>query len=271
AAPVHEPFVAGAALDSATGTTSTGSVTVTEGADPVGTFDLAAGSGSLTVDAADLAIGGHTLTLSYGGDANHSPSTTTVDASINKATTPLTATASPSAYGTSAVVQVAGEPGAGGLVVIGSGTDAVGMGFLINGVANVKIDKTLVPGDYDLAVHYVGSPTYEPAQTTVTLTVGKAATLTSKVSISPTRLVVKKTAPLVKFSVKAAGFTVRSGSFTFMYAGTTRTVAVSSNGTATLRIPAYTSTGTKTIRGSFLGSALAKPSRASFTVTVVRR
>ena len=169
------------------------------------------------------------------------------------------------------MINVTSDPEASGLIYVGNGDDVVGVGFLRNGVANVRLDGTaLVPGAYPLDVYYGGSGTFDNSQTTVDLTVGKAATTTAKFSVAAPKVVVKKTQPYVTFSVTANGFTVDSGSFTVQVGAFSKTVTVA-DGKAKVRLPAFTTTGTKTINGSYLGSDLANPSNGSFTLKVVRK
>jgi 5'-nucleotidase len=257
-------------VESATGTTPSGTVTILDGEDELGSKALDEGGATVTTDVSGLSIGTHELTVAYAGDANHEASTSTVTVKVFKGSTELTATVDPVPYGTSAVVTIQGDPGATGIVYVGHGDDALAVGFLKNGAARITLPKTaLEPGEYTLDVAFGGSGTFDAADTTVELTVTKAATTVSKYSVSPTTVVKKKTKPYVTFSVKAAGFTVDGGRFTVTSGTFSRTVTVV-DGKARVQLPAFPTSGSKTVKGAFLGNELANPSTGSLTVKVVK-
>jgi hypothetical protein len=225
----------------------------------------------VATDVSSLTIGTHTLTVSYAGDDNHEASTTTVEVEVFKGTTELDATVDATPYGTSAVVDIKADPGASGLIYVGHGDDAVGVGFLRNGVAHISLDKTaLQPGDYTLDVYYGGSGTFDPAQTTVDLQVLEASSTIKKTSISPTKVVKDRTKPYVDLSVKATGFTVNGGIVTIKQSGKTYKGIVE-DGKVTIRLGVFTSTGTKTLTAVYGGTFEALPSETTFTVKVVSK
>ncbi|MCW2824151.1 MAG: hypothetical protein JWQ91_1068 [Aeromicrobium sp.] len=258
-------------VESATGTEPTGDVTISDGDDEIGTAEIAEGAATVETDLSGLTTGQHTLTVDYAGDADHEASTTTVDVDVLKGTTDLAATSDGAAYGTSATIEIEGDEVASGLVYIGHGDDVVGVGFLTNGVGRVKLDKTaLEPGDYDLDVYYGGSGSYDPAQTQVSVTITKAASALKKASVSPSKVVRKKTKPHVTLSVKASGFVVDGGKVTLRsggksYSGTVR------KGSVKIRLGVFTSTGSKKVTASYAGNDYAEPSTTSFTVKVVKK
>lgn len=268
---VNVPSDIDVAVASATGTTPTGDVTISDGGTALGSSVLTGGASTVSTDVSGLSVGQHELTVSYSGDANHAASTGTVDVNVLKGTSELTASSSGAAYGTAPKVRVTGDPGASGLIYIGRGGDVVGIGFLQNGVANVSLGKTaLAPGSYTLDVYYGGSGSFDSAQTTVGLTITKGATATKKVSVSPTKIVKKKTKATVTVSVTGSGFTVDGGTVTVRANGKNYTATVKA-GKAKVKLAAFTSTGSKKVTATYAGNGVAKGSSTSFTVKVVKK
>jgi hypothetical protein len=252
----------------ASGPVPTGNVTLAEGPTQLDEESLV--DGEVTLEPADLPIGSHTLTVSYAGDANHEASTTTVVVIVLKSEAGIAASVSPSSYGTSAVVHVTGDPGASGLVYIGNGDTVVGTGMMLNGNANVSLDKTLVPGAYDLDVYYGGSSSFEPAQTTVDLTVGRATTTTKKGTFT-TKVVKNVTKAKVPFTVTATGYTVDGGTVK-VYQGSKQVgTGTVNNGKVTVTLVKFTTSGTKSLVAKYSGDTYGKPSQVSFTIKVVTK
>ncbi|MEV7397261.1 Ig-like domain repeat protein [Aeromicrobium sp. NPDC092404] len=259
------------AVASATGTTPTGTVTVSDGDTALGSQELGEGKATVTTDVSGLSIGSHTLTVAYSGDANHEASTSTVVVKVFKGTTELDVTVDPSPYGTSAVLEVKGDPGASGLVHVGEGDQSVGVGFMRDGVAKVLLDKTLAVGTHQLDVYYGGSSTFDATQTTAELEVTKAATTITMTKVYPTSIIKNRTKPFVYVSVKAAGVTVDGGTVTLRQSGRSYTGTVV-GGKVRIKLGVFATSGTgKTIPMSYSGNESFLPSRSSFTVKVLSR
>ena len=80
----REPLDIG--IEVTSGTTPTGTVTVTDGGRVLGTAELADGSATVVVGAYQLSPGRHRLRITYEGDAGHVGSSKTVDIIVrNKA------------------------------------------------------------------------------------------------------------------------------------------------------------------------------------------
>ncbi len=251
------------------GGTPGGTVTVSEGEKQLGTGTLADGSAQVVVK--DLPIGSHTLTLTYGGDATHATSSTTVDVQVLKATAGLVASVGPGTYGTSSVLTVTGAPGATGLVYVEAGRELVGMGTMLAGTATVSLSSTLPVGTTALTVFYAGDGSFDPTSTTTTLTVAKAATSTRKVSVSPSTIVRKRTKAFVEVRVTAAGFTVDGGTVTVRASGRTSTGTVR-DGKVRVRLGTFTTSGPgKKVTVTYSGNGVAKGSSTSFTVKVRKK
>jgi 5'-nucleotidase len=249
--------------------TPTGTVTVSEGDAKLASADLKGGVAGLTVKG--LAIGTHVLTVAYSGDATHAPSTTTVTTAVLKATSGLSATAGPGTYGTSAALTVSGAPGANGLVYVEAGGEVVGIGTMLNGAATIRLSSTLPVGTSSLRVFYAGNGSFDPTSTTATVSIAKAATATRKVSVSPSRIVRKRTKAFVTLSVKGQGFVVDGGTVTVRASGKTSTGTVR-DGKVRVRLGTFTTSGPrKRVTATFSGNAVAEGSSTAFTVTVRRR
>jgi len=259
-------------VESANGTTPTGQVTVSEGGTELGSATLEGGKATVDAELAGLTIGQHELTVAYAGDANHVASTTTVTIGVLKGTSGLTASSGGAPYGTSSVVQVTGQPGATGLVYVSNGATVVGVGFLVNGTGSVALSGTaLTPGSYTLGVFYGGSDSFDPSSTSVGVTVTKASTTLKKVSVSPSKIVVKRTRPFVTLSVTGNGFTVDGGTVTLRQSGKSHSGTVK-DGKVRIRLAKFTSSGSKKkIVATYSGNGVADGSSTSFTVKVLKK
>ncbi|MRK02917.1 ExeM/NucH family extracellular endonuclease [Aeromicrobium sp. S22] len=264
-----EDVVVRATVASGTGPVPTGEVTLVEG----GT-ELASGTledGTVTLRAADLGIGRHVLEVVYAGDSEHSGASRSVAVTVLKSTAGLTASAGPSTYGTGAVLDVTGAPGASGRVLVSLGDVQVGSGSLTNGTARIVLSRTIPVGTNQLRVFYAGSSAHDPDSTKVALEVRKAATTIKRISVSPATIVKGRTKPFVELSVTGAGFTVDGGTVTVRASGRNHTGTVR-GGKVRIRLGAFTSSGpAKKVTATFAGNGVAKASSTSFTVRVLAR
>ncbi len=165
------PGIAGAPLQltatvTQTGTTGnggafSGTATFMDGTTVLGTVAVSA-AGIATLNTATLSVGSHTISASYGGNANYgSSSSTTIAETILSATTSTTLTSSltPSIAGmpvtlTATVTGNGGVPT--GTVTFMEGATALGSGTLnVNGIASLTT-STLAVGQHTLAAVYGG-------------------------------------------------------------------------------------------------------------------
>jgi predicted extracellular nuclease len=249
----------------------TGTVTVKEGSTLLATRELTDGSVSLPVDAGDLSVDDHTLTVSYSGDAAHQPSSTTVGVEVVKADPGLAATVSTTKYGKSAVVHVTAEAGVSGLVTVTHDGAFAGMGFLVDGVGTVTLGKTAFkPGTYELTVAYGGSETYKSDTTTTSLTVVKGATTTKKGSFTA-KVVKNRTHANVPFTVTASGYTVTSGTVRVYRGSKLMGHGTVVNGKVTVRLATFPTSGTHTLVAKYGGTTYNDPSQVTFTLKVLRK
>src|SRR6202008_4776907 len=102
-------------IQSSAGTTATGSVSFFDGSTSLGSATLSSNSAQLTVSA--LAVGTHSVTAAYAGNANLSGSTSAaISQVVNGAatTTAVTSNSNPSNFGQSVTLTAAIQPAFGG-------------------------------------------------------------------------------------------------------------------------------------------------------------
>lgn len=268
---INDPADIAVSVASATGTTPTGEVSIKDGDVEIASGTLDDGAATLQADVSGLSVGQHTLDVIYAGDGNHDGSTSTVEVDVVKGTGTFEASSSGAPYGTAAKIRVTADAGASGLLYLANGDDPLGVGFLQDGVANITLGKTaLKPGSYTLDVYYGGSASFDAAQTSVDVTITKAATKLRKVSVSSAKIVKKRTKPYVNLTVTAAGFTVDGGTVTLRANGKNYVGAVKA-GKAKVRLGTYGTTGSKKVTATFSGNGFAKPSSTTFTLKVVSK
>ena len=147
------------------GTTATGSVTFMDGSYGIGTGTLANNTAQLTLSS--LAVGSHSITTVYGGNANLTGSTSSaITETITQAatTTAVTSNLNPASFGQcvqlSATVQPAsGTARATGTVSFLDGTTSIGTGTLSNNVATLSYCG-FVGGTHTITANYSGDSNY---------------------------------------------------------------------------------------------------------------
>jgi hypothetical protein len=260
---IHGMAVTFTAVVTATGTTVPGGAVVFyDGTTQLGTGTLAA-SGSTsavaTFQTSSLAAGTHSITASYGGDANDFASTSgalSETVNIASSTTVLAASANPSTAGRpltfTATVSTDGGA-ASGTVSFYNGATLLGSGTLnAKGVA-IFTTSTLPVGNYTITATYAGDAN-DTASTSsaMALSVIQATTGVKLVAGSAS---VQVTAPVTFTATVTGNGGVPTGSVTFMDgANTLGSVAVNASGVA-----AYTTSslavGTHTISAVYGGDA----------------
>ncbi len=179
--------VSGTAADITWGRAGSVSVTVAPAADG-GTVELydgttKIGEGTLTGDATTIAVpagalevGTHTLSLQFLGTDAVRPSRGEVTVTVVKAPTTVAARDTTIQWAKGGSVQVTVSPAeATGTVELRDGTRRLGTATLVDGEARIAIArKALDVGRHTLTVAYLGSPTHEGSQDTVTVTVTKS-------------------------------------------------------------------------------------------------
>ena len=144
----------------------------------------------------------------------------------------------------------------------------VGQATLSGGKAVLTIKaNALVPGSYPLLVAYSGSAMYAASSDTVTLSVVKAASVTS-LKLAPTTVVYGNAAKAtVKVSVSgltATGVVTVSDGHTVLGKGRL------AHGSVTVTLPSKLSVGTHTLTAAYAGDGSVKPSSGTAKLVVVK-
>jgi hypothetical protein len=166
---------------------ASGTVTFKDGATILGTGTVTAGTATYTNST--LAVGSHTLTATYAGDAVYAGSTSSVlTQTVNQATTTLAlaSSANPSGLGVSVTFTATVSAGtATGTVTFKDGADTIGTGTVTAGVATITTNA-LTLGSHSLTAEYPGDASYMgSASTTLTQVVKLAATTALASSLNP--------------------------------------------------------------------------------------
>nr|WP_254701094.1 Ig-like domain repeat protein [Curtobacterium pusillum] len=161
-----------------TGLPSDATGTVTYSIDGTELDTVPVGTGLSTP--ADLATGSHAVTVYYSGDATHSASTSTSAATltVEKATTPITASASAAApvHGDTVTFTTGGLPaGASGTVTFTDGTTVLCTATIVNQTASCAPATPLGTGTHAVTASWDGDSDHQAVTSTpVTVTVSKA-------------------------------------------------------------------------------------------------
>ncbi len=253
---------------SVTGAEPTGTVTVSEDGETLGSAELDDGSVTIPVDG--LSLGRHRLVVEYGGDDANAGSSTQLDVTVIRAAAELSAAPGSTTYGT-ASIEVTGTPAtSGALFVFDEAGHVVGSGSLVDGRATLPVSTTLLPGEHALTVAYAGGAGTDPDTADVDLTIVRATPVVSA-TVSPSKVVVKKTRAKVTVTVAATGYTVDGGTVRVTSGSSLLGTGTVSDGTAVVTLRAFTKTGTKTLAVSYEGAPTTEPGATTTTVNVTKR
>jgi 5'-nucleotidase len=266
-------FAVEASVDGETDAVPTGTVTVKDGDTVLATGPLTDGKASVGVNASKLSVDEHALTVAYSGDATHAPSTAEAGTiEIVKGRSGFAAVAQPGTYGRPTIVTVSADPEASGQVGITRGGRIVGNGFLTKGAGSVSIDAAvLTPGTYPLEVFFLGDEKFDPTNVQTSVTIAKGSSSIKRISVSPAKIVKKRTKPFVTLSVRVGGLTVDGGTVTLRQGGKSYRGTVK-NGKVRIRLGRFTTSGSaKKVTASYSGNGVAHGSSTSFTVKVLKK
>jgi 5'-nucleotidase len=158
----------------------TGDVEILDGETVLGTATVSGGKATVTVPGTSLAPGRHTLTVRYLGDEQNNPSSSTVEVTVAKAISTVTAAASPTTVkvkkGTSRVAVTVAAEGARvtGRVRLFENGSLVDEAVLRDGVATLAAGPFTRVGTKTLTVRYLGNDTVDGSQSTVTIEVTRS-------------------------------------------------------------------------------------------------
>jgi hypothetical protein len=253
----------------------TGTVSFSDGAATLGTATLDA-TGSASLQTAALAVGAHSISVSYNGDTNYSAASTGLVQTVQSATTQtaLTASANPAIYGTPLTL-TATVTGNGGVVGTGSvsftdgGTSIGSAALSANGVASLSL-STLVPGTHTIVASYVGGSNANASSSTPVMVAVKRLTQVALASSANPTMTLSSI--VLTATVTNSGVGVATGTVTFMDGSTVLgTATLNASGVASLTVPPL-SAGSYTLQASYAGDSEDFPSTgASLTEGVQLR
>lgn len=146
----------------------TGKITFFDGTSMLGTSSLAS-SGSATITLSTLAIGSHSITAQYSGDANYASSTTTAALTVTvtavSTTTALTVSSSTVVTGSSVTFTVTVGAASGtpaGTVTLNDGTTQLAAITLANGAGTFST-SALAIGAHAITASYAGGGAFAPS------------------------------------------------------------------------------------------------------------
>jgi len=168
---------------------ATGTVTFLDRGTSIGTAQLSGGTASFSASA--LSIGSHSLSASYGGDANDAQSVSpavTESVGLLTTTTTLTAAPNPSTAGQKVTLTATVSPGnPTGTVSFFDGANLLGTTSVASGVAALST-AALSAGNHSLTATYSGdanNATSTSAAVNESVTGGTGSTTPNPVSVSP--------------------------------------------------------------------------------------
>jgi len=274
AAQAGQPVTLTATLTVAGGGTSSGTVTMSNGATSICT-GVALQSGIATsCTTQPLTAGVYTIGASYSGDGNTAASTATLSLTVGKAAAGITAASTPSAtvFGatvtiTASLVAASGQPMPTGTVAFTDGAASLGTPPVgADGHASLGV-STLVVGTHSIVAVYSGDAVYQPATAAaVSIVVGKAATtlaLTSNAAQPGQPLTLKATVAVAGGGAAAGTVSMSNGTNPICTG-----VAVQ-NGIATCTTQPLQS-GVYTINATYSGDGNTAASTATLAVNVIQ-
>jgi hypothetical protein len=241
-------------------TAPTGAVSFLDGATQIGTGTLSGNPGVATFTTAALAMGTHSITVSYPGDSYNGPSVSLPLSQVVKlaqTATAVTATPSPGIAGgpetiTATVTVTAGSGTPTGTVTFTSGTTQLGSAPLTN-AGTATITPALAQGSYQIVATYNGDANHQgSASAPLALTVVQATTQTA-LTVTPNPALVL--APITFTATVTGNGGTPTGSVNFLANGNViGTGTVSPAGTATFNISTLAA-GAYVITASYSGDA----------------
>jgi len=249
-----------ATVTSVTAGTITGSVTFKDGISVLGSGVISAGKAKFTTSA--LAVGSHSVTGVYSGNAAYATSTSsTLSHTVNKAgsSTVVISSHNPSVFGqsvmfTATVTAVA--PGSGtptGTVTFKNGATVLGTGTLSGGKATFS-SAALAIGPHSITVAYSGSIHYNISTSAVlTETVNKASSSTTVISSHNPSVFGQSVTFTATVAAVAPGGGTPTGVVTFKNGATVLGTGTLSSGKATFSTSAL-AVGSRSITAVYGGS-----------------
>jgi len=257
----------------ATSGTPTGTVTLMDGSTSLGTTTLGGGIAQFTIGG--LSLGSHSITATYGGDANFAGSASSVLTEVvNQAatTTSLSSSVNPSSYGQAVTFTASVLPSSGGSVSgsvkFWDGTVQIGSAVLSSGIATFTTSATaLNGGSHSITASYSGDTNFTGSNSSLlSQTVNPVATITTLASNLNPSVAGQNVTFTATVSSSVSG--PQSGTVNFYLDGSTTPVQSSSvsGNTATFSTSSL-SAGNHTISAAFVSSSPNFAGSSSTTLT----
>ena len=249
----------------------TGTVTFKDGATLLGSAALSGGTASLATAA--LSTGSHTITASYGGDANYLSSVSAaVSQTVNKAntTTVVSSSANPATVGQSVTFTAQVSPTAAtGTVTFYDGGNPIGTAAVVAGSASLST-AALSVGPHSITATYGGDGNYNSSTSAaLNQTINNLTGTTTALASSANPSVRGQKVTLTATVSATSGSGIPTGTVKFLDGATSLgTSTLSSSGIATLTIPNF-SLGSHSITAQYGGSASYNGSTSAVLVQVV--
>ena len=251
----------------------TGSIKFMDGATVLGSATLSA-SGVATFASSALSFGKHSITATYGGDADHAVSTSVAlnEQIVQAATVALKSSVNPSIFGTNVVftINVAGvtAPTPTGAVILRDGATSLGTLTLDGaGMASFQI-ASLTVGSHTITASYSGDTNYASASGMLLQTVQSATTqITLTASANPAVYAT----PVTFIAGVTGNGGVATGSVTFTDGGASiGSALLNANGVATLSLSTL-APGMHTVVANYVGDSNISASSSAPQLVAVKQ
>jgi len=241
--------------------TPTGTVALMDGATSLGSSALPA-NGIAQFTVSSLSLGSHSITASYGGDANFSGSTSAALAQVvnqGSTTTSLSSNINPSSYGQSVTFTASIVPSSGGAatgtVTFLDGGVQIGTAAVSSNVARLTTAAAaLNAGSHSITATYSGDANFGVSNSTALSQVVNAAATTTTLASNLDPSISGQTVVFTA-TVSSAVSGTQSGTVSFYLDGSTTPAQSSalSGGTATFSTSSLSS-GSHTVSAAFVSS-----------------
>ena len=233
----------------------TGTVTFKDGAATLGMETLDA-TGTGTLQTSSLAVGSHSISVSYSGDSDYSTASTSLIQTVQSATTQinLTASANPATYATPVTLTATITDNGGvatGSVTFTDGGTSIGSALLnANGVATLSL-STLAPGLDTVVANYAGNSNIGASSSTpLVVSVKQVTSIALASSANPAMTL---SSVVLTATISNEGVGEATGTVTFTDGSTQLGTAVlNANGVASLTVPSLAA-GNHPLLASYAG------------------
>lgn len=258
------------ALTSTGAGTPTGQITVMDGSTPIGTITLPA----TTFATSSLAVGSHTITATYPGDANFASSTSSAVTQVVNAlqtTTVLTATPAAPVAGVTVTLNAAVTGSTSGATITGKMTFVDGSTQLgtatLDSTGHASITTTFAAGTHTITASYSGDANDKVSTSnTLTLVVNLA---TTQVALASSGTPADVLASIAFQATVTSNGLAPTGTVVFAVDGTNvNTAPLNPSGIATFS-DSNLGVGTHTITATYSGDTVNSTSSGTFSQVVV--